>query len=595
MNSEALHIKYAVRLAKAITDQSQLDLRAFVLFIVDSQPKSAARCFACSLRLWKLQAAVTAIQCAAEGLMRRSLRTLSGAAMAAVVGAMTAQPAAGAVARTAGPPAALTASGGSSMSDVGSPPTPLPGTALFLHGFKAWDRGGSGTAHVRVRPARQDRAFGTFPALHERSFVIEYSTSVPFAEAATAVRAAIDSALATVGVGHDDIIVHAHSMGGLIAARALAGTTPVAVFCYDSPFGGMHWLVAKAIREASGAATTDADASGGSSSSGSNDGSGGTSWSRILSDPLGLLMAKFGGGLLSRARMEPGQLAFLAPILATGAEGDAIRMSLREELMAMRRRGAAVHLALWDHPQDTEALEHAPEATAAAEEADNAGAAPVDTTAAAAAAVDGMPMAQPVAPPRTASRGASTGSSNPNTAATAAAGGAGAAAGGGTALASTTSSSSRSSSSGGGSSHSGRTAGIRLGILPPDIESSFLSLLPRHMFATADGPDGWAACEWRWHAQSSAGTVFDHLAQHGGGRMFDDGTPYKAAVLAKAWAAIVARQRKVVMQQGELEEEQESDAAAVGVGRDADTGRAHVQPGHGAGDGRSSGSVRVDL
>lgn len=480
---------------------------------------------------------------------------------------------------------------------------------------------------MRVRPARHDRAFGSFPSLHERSFVIEYSTSVPFAEAATAVRAAIDSALAGAGVSHDDIIVHCHSMGGLIAARALAGTTPVAVFCYDSPFGGLHWLMAKAIREASGGASTSSSSSsssGGSSASadasgnsGRGDATGSNSWLRIFSDPLGLLMAKFGGGLLSRARMEPGQLAFLAPILATGAEGEAIRMSLREELMAMRRRGTAVHLALWDHPQDTEALEHAPEAALAAPEAAPAlaGAPPAaPAAAAAAAALGGVPMAQPVVPPRTVSRAALAGSSsssssgsNPNASAPAstavAVGGAGA--GVGEAAGRTASSSSSvtaGSASGRGSTASGRTGGVRLGILSPDIESSFLSLLPRHMFVSTDGPDDWSACEWRWHAQSSSGTVFDHLAQHGGGRMFDDGTPYKAAVLGKAWEAIAARQQQRAQQrqhQAEAEDVEEKEASASGASGGA--ARARAQPGHGAGNsdgGRpkpSPGSIRVDL
>lgn len=443
---------------------------------------------------------------------------------------------------------------------AGGPPTPLPGTALFLHGFKAWDRGGSGTAHVRVRPAHHDRAFGSFPSLHERSYVIEYSTSVPFAEAATAVRTAIDATLATAGVGHDDIIVHAHSMGGLIAARALAGTTPVAFFSYDSPFGGLHWLVAKAIREASGSAAAAiagaADGSGsGGSSGGSSDSSGSTSWLRILSDPVGLLLAKFGGGLLSRARMEPGQMAFLAPILASGDEGEAIRMSLREELMAMRRRGTAVHLALWDHPLDTEALEHAPAPAAAA--AHNGGGLTLTPQSSSGAGGGGASAAaNPNVRPAEGGAGSAGGSSPAQAAAVA-----------GRAVA-------RSSSA------SATGSRIHLGILPPDIESSFLSLLPRHMFAAADGPDGWSACEWRWHAQSSAGTVFDHLAQHGGGRMFDDGTPYKAAVLQKAWEAIHARQQRQQAQAQEQAQEQQrqqerlalSDAqaaAAAGSGGDS--------------------------
>jgi hypothetical protein len=107
---------------------------------------------------------------------------------------------------------------------------------------------GEARAHLRdVTASGQDYAFAEVPGLFERAYVLEYSTGVPFEEAVHAVEEALHKA----DLHKDSLVVHAHSMGGLVAAQVFAGSSPLAVFCYDAPFGGLHWLVAKTIREAS--------------------------------------------------------------------------------------------------------------------------------------------------------------------------------------------------------------------------------------------------------------------------------------------------------------------------------------------------------
>jgi hypothetical protein len=77
--------------------------------------------------------------------------------------------------------------------------------------------------------------------------------------------------------------------------------------------------------------------------------------------------------------------------------------------------------------------------------------------------------------------------------------------------------------------------------LPADLEGYFLSLLPRFLFAEVKGQEGWE--EWSWHAEASGGTVLDHMAGHGQGKMFRNPVR-RQEVLDRAWSAVEYRRAR---------------------------------------------------
>jgi len=199
---------------------------------------------------------------------------------------------------------------------------------------------------------------------------------------------------------------------------------------------------------------------------------------KLLTDPVGLAIQKFGGSYLARATMSPGQLEFLAPILR--GDDEQLR-DMRQALLDIKtRNGGHVHIARWDHPPDMAELE-AQGGTAGASAGDGAAAA---AGAGGAAETRTRASGQPPAAPRRTR------------------------------------------------SYTG---------LPADLEGYFLSLLPRFLFAEVKGQEGWE--EWSWHAEASGGTVIDHMAGHGQGKMFRNPVR-RQEVLDRAWSAVEFRQAR---------------------------------------------------
>lgn len=239
---------------------------------------------------------------------------------------------------------------------------PVPATAVFVHGFKFW-RQEDMVPRARLHPITHDYTFGALPSSFQKSYALEYSTSTPFQQTADAAWKAIQDA----GLSPSSLVFHGHSCGGLLvsailekAAREKAEGPPIAVFTYDSPFGGLHPLVSKVIKETSGASAGGGNAGPGSGGSGAA--SAIASSLKLFTDPVGFAIQKLGGrfGLLERAKMTPGQIKFLEPILS-GHEYPQLK-ALRQTLMDTRvSNGGHVWAATWQHPKDLKTLEAAQE------------------------------------------------------------------------------------------------------------------------------------------------------------------------------------------------------------------------------------------
>lgn len=210
--------------------------------------------------------------------------------------------------------------------------------AIFLHGFRRWHNYGRPTARLsRVDTSTWD--FHRLPTLYQNSFVLEYATDVPFNDAVESVR----SALRTAGININDVVIHAHSMGGLIAAALLKdpGSTPVAAFFYDSPFGGLNSSLASWLRSALTVEPLPTTAAG-------------LAWA-FARRPLMTALQLWAPHYLDRAHLSAGQLAFLAPIL--GEQPEVLR-ALRQSVIDLRaRNGGHAYVVRWEHPAE---LPHAP-------------------------------------------------------------------------------------------------------------------------------------------------------------------------------------------------------------------------------------------
>lgn len=233
-----------------------------------------------------------------------------------------------------------------------SPSGKVQATALFIHGFKYWHND-EAAPRARLHRISSDAAFGSLPQEFAASYALEYSTATPFASTVDAAYRAIYDA----GLHPSRLVLHGHSCGGLLiasilekAAREKGEGPPIAVFTYDSPFGGLHSLVAKVIKESSGVSAGSAGAGTDSSSS----------RFKLFTDPIGFAIQQVGGrfGLLDRAKMTSGQLSFLEPILGGQSHPGLVKM--RKTLLdAHATNGGHVYAASWAHPSDLHELQEA--------------------------------------------------------------------------------------------------------------------------------------------------------------------------------------------------------------------------------------------
>jgi len=116
--------------------------------------------------------------------------------------------------------------------------------ALFVHGFRM---SSSPTNESTIRLHQHgtaDAAFGSWPDDYQQSFIVEYSSQVPFSAAVAGVRSALTS-VPSLDIART--VVHAHGMGALLAVEVLRDSTPLAFIAYDAPWGGFNPLLQETI------------------------------------------------------------------------------------------------------------------------------------------------------------------------------------------------------------------------------------------------------------------------------------------------------------------------------------------------------------
>lgn len=207
-------------------------------------------------------------------------------------------------------------------------------TAIWLHGFhkdQDWQHERGMSARLqRHKVGSPDSTFGGWPDDYVESWIVQYDTSIPFAKARTAVEAAVVEVMQSPAWSSRPVVVHAHSMGGVLSARVFNSTGIAAMLLYDAPLGGLHDL-AETVLEAARAPEGDGDDL----------------------DFMTSIVRSVAGKHLHHARLSDGQLAFIHPIRPL--TGDRLLLQLRNRLSKLAAEGTHVRLYEW-HPKTSKAL-----------------------------------------------------------------------------------------------------------------------------------------------------------------------------------------------------------------------------------------------
>lgn len=276
-------------------------------------------------------------------------------------------------------------------------PKVIPLPAVFIVGYDLFapPSGDAPTAEL-VQVQRYTAAagapppasvFGAWPADYKEAILVTaYPCDRPFEAVAPAVAAAVKAALSESGYRLQDAVVHAHSVGGLMAAYTWASEAPLALFTYETPWSGLPRTVssyldelaraqrrherqqARAAAEAAGAFGDDFDEDGlqqlpPGADSGELDlegpprDSGGDPLGRAeLDDELALLVQSLTNPMiavievlgveeLAPTGLSPGQRRFLDPLFPSGKA--ALRRLQGALASIQASNGGHVHLMRW--------------------------------------------------------------------------------------------------------------------------------------------------------------------------------------------------------------------------------------------------------